>query len=166
MSWFGKSILAGAILGMTLGNLPVLAAEDSASDFIARFHDALFSENMAVVSASFAADAIVFEGGKRETSLQGYLEHHLGPELPMLAKLSREVEVEDLVEAGDVAWYGVQAQLHGMAGDTELSITHATTIVLARGEAGWEIKQIHFSNRRNKPAAVDEAADEASDKGE
>ena len=156
MTLLRKTALAVALLGMALVNQAVLAADESAEAFVARFHEALFSEDMETVTNSFAADAIIFEGGKREPSLEGYLEHHLGPELPMLAGLTREVEVEDLVEAGDVAWYGVQAQLHGLAGDREISITHATTIVMARGAAGWEIKQIHFSNRRNKPAAAEQ----------
>jgi ketosteroid isomerase-like protein len=155
MTFLGKTALAISLLGMALVNHAALASDDSAGAFVARFHEALFSEDMETVSASFAVDAVIFEGGKREPSLAGYLEHHLGPELPMLAGLTREVQVEDLVEVGDVAWYGVQAQLHGMSGERELSITHGTTIVMLRGEDGWKIMQIHFSNRRNKPAAAE-----------
>ena len=156
MTLLRQTAMAVTILGLALVGQPALANDESAGAFVARFHEALFSNDLKTVTGSFAADAIIFEGGKREPSLEGYLEHHLGPELPMLAGLNREVEVEDLVEAGDVAWYGVQAQLHGLAGEREVSITHATTIVMARGSAGWKIKQIHFSNRRNKPAAEEQ----------
>lgn len=154
MTLLRKSALAVTLLAMVLAGQPALAADLSAAGFVARFHEALFGNDMETVAASFAADAVIFEGGKREPSLQGYLKHHLGPELPMLAGLTREVEVEDLLEVGDVAWYGVQAQLHGLSGEREISITHATTMVIVRIMGGWEIKQIHFSNRRNKPAAV------------
>lgn len=152
MIYLRKTALLVALMAAALFSQPAMAADESADAFIERFHEALFSEDMETVTNSFAVDAIIFEGGKREPSLEGYLEHHLGPELPMLAKLTRDVEVEDLAVEGDVAWYGVQAQLHGMAGEREISITHGTTIVMVRGDAGWKIKQIHFSNRRNKPA--------------
>lgn len=157
MTFLRKTALAVILWGMALAGQPALAADESAGAFVARFHEALFSNDLKTVTDSFAADAIIFEGGKREPSLEGYLEHHLGPELPALAGLTRDVEVEDLIEAGDVAWYGVQAQLHGLAGGHELSLTHATTIVMARGADGWKIKQIHFSNRRNKPAVAEPA---------
>lgn len=159
MTLLRKSALAIILLTVALAGQPALAYDLSAAGFITRFHKALFSNDLQAVTASFAADAVIFEGGKREPSLEGYLEHHLGPELPMLAGLTREVEVEDLAEVGDVAWYGVQAQLRGFAGEREISITHATTMVFVRVMGGWEIKQIHFSNRRNEPAAADEAAD-------
>lgn len=140
-------------LFLLLGVSPAISSDPEPSDasmisFWREFREALFSDDFDTVAASFAADAIVFESGAAEKDLGSYLEHHLKPEMPMLATISPSLVGQDYMRAGDVGWIMTVTKWDSEREGKTVTTSSAETLVLQFEHGGWKIKHVHWSNRR------------------
>lgn len=125
-------------------------SDENLAAFQQAFRDALSNGDFETVAASFARDARVFEGGKAESSLEGYLEHHLKPEMPMLTELNRDVISKVIYRHGEAGWASIEARLWGAVGEREIDSSHVETMNFVFVHGGWKIAHVHWSSRRNK----------------
>ncbi len=112
------------------------------------FQDALFNHDFDTVAASFAADAIIFEGGVAEENLDSFLEHHLRPEMPMLATISPSLVRQDYMRAGDIGWITTVMKWESERDGKTVTTSSTETLNLQFVHDGWKIKHVHWSNRR------------------
>lgn len=112
------------------------------------YQDALFNDDFDTVAASFAADAIIFEGGVAEENLGSFLEHHLRPEMPMLASISPSLVRQDYMRAGNVGWITTVMKWDSRRDGKTVTTSSTETLNLQFVHDGWKIKHVHWSNRR------------------
>lgn len=119
----------------------------SALDFAKHFQEALFGDDFDMVSASFATDAVVFENGVKEASLEGYLNDHLKPEMPILAAAKHTVLKQDVRLAGDMAIVTTASTLSIKSNDTMHDFSSVETLGLMQQDGEWKIIHVHSSSR-------------------
>lgn len=111
-----------------------------------RFYTALVAGDSTTVAGLLAPDAIVLEGGGRETRLE-YLGHHFHSDHAFLSALTRETESRQIRVEGDVAWVTSKGRLHGTFRDRAFDLTTTGLLVLRRTGGDWRIEAIHWSSR-------------------
>ncbi|MFC4346526.1 DUF2231 domain-containing protein [Kordiimonas lipolytica] len=119
----------------------------SAQDYAQHFQEALYSGNFESVAASFAADAVIFENGVREASLENYLEHHLKPEMPMLEAAQRKLLKQDVQEKANLAVVTTSATLSFMNNDKRYDFYSVETLGLVKVDGEWKVSHAHWSSR-------------------
>ncbi|WP_417461204.1 DUF2231 domain-containing protein [Kordiimonas sp.] len=121
--------------------------ETSALGFVTLFQQALFSGDFDRVASSFAPDATVFENGKKEASLKGYLEHHLKPELPMLKSADRQVISQNVIGGEDLAIVTTSSILTIENKGQQHRFNSIETLGISEGPDGWKVVHAHWSSR-------------------
>lgn len=115
------------------------------------FHAALAAGDAARAEAQLAPDAIVLESGFVEARAE-YLSHHLAADIAFAREVKQlRSDVRVIVE-GDVAWLSAKTRTTGAYQGRTIDAEGAELIVLARGDAGWRIRAIHWSSHERKPA--------------
>ncbi|HUC79617.1 nuclear transport factor 2 family protein [Flavisolibacter sp. BT320] len=102
------------------------------------------------VGALFLPGARVFEGGKDEGGIEGYLGHHLGPELKGFKSFTYSDYKVDVKVIGDYA-YTVETYLYTIVlakDNSQVKSQGVATSVLRKTKAGWKIEMTHGSYRR------------------
>ena len=122
-------------------------AGTSALDFAKHFQDALFSGDFNGVAQRFAPDAVIFENGVKETSLAGYLEHHLKPEMPMLQAAKRQVLKQNVREVGEMAIVTTASTLSLSSKGKRHDFYSVETLGLVAEGADWKVAHVHWSSR-------------------
>jgi ketosteroid isomerase-like protein len=113
---------------------------------VAAFHAALARGDRAAAESLLAPDAVVLEGGERETR-EEYLAHHLDADVAFAREVPLARESPRAVARGDVAWVVATTRGEGAHAGRPLHIRGAELIVLSRGDDGWRIRAIHWSSR-------------------
>jgi hypothetical protein len=99
--------------------------------------------------ALLAPDAVVLEAGGTETRPE-YAAQHLAADSEFAgAVASRRTPLVATVE-GDVAWVAQASESRGSFRGRDTDSTGAELMVLARSEAGWRIRAIHWSSRARR----------------
>jgi ketosteroid isomerase-like protein len=111
------------------------------------FHAALSSGNPEAAARHLAADAVVLEGGKKETRKQ-YIEHHLLEDIKFAEAVPSTRGQAEVTIAGDVAWASSTSTTQGTYQSKALSLVGAELMVLTRTSSGWQIRAIHWSSRQ------------------
>ena len=119
----------------------------AALDFAKRFQAALNGGDFDTVAASFAKDAIIFENGVKEASLDGYLQNHLKPEMPMLKAASRKVLKQDVRSAGELAIVTTASTLSIKSKGKQHDFHSVETLGLRNAGGVWEVAHVHWSSR-------------------
>ena len=104
------------------------------------------------ITALFTSDAKVFEGGKDEGGIGGYLSHHLGPELKAFKSFKFSDYKVDVKLNGDYA-YTMETYLYTITlvkDDSQIKSQGVATSVLRKTKEGWKIEMTHGSYRRAK----------------
>lgn len=122
----------------------------SALDFAKSFHAALFGGDFDVVAQSFSPDAVIFENGVREKSLEDYLEHHLKPEMPMLKASERQILQQDVLTSADAVTISTASNISMTAKGKVYDFLSVETMVLSNQADGWKVTHIHWSSRPAK----------------
>ena len=102
------------------------------------------------VGALFLPGARVFEGGKDEGGIQGYLNHHLGPELKGFKSFTYSDYKVDVKLNGDYA-YTTETYLYTIVlakDNSQVKSQGVATSVLRNTKDGWKIEMTHGSYRR------------------
>ena len=118
----------------------------NAQDYAQHFQEALYGGNFESVAASFAKDAIIFENGVREASLENYLEHHLKPEMPMLEAAQRKVITRNVRETDNLALITTSATLSIMNNDKRYNFYSVETLGLVKVGGEWKVSHAHWSS--------------------
>ena len=122
-------------------------ADMSALEFARHFQTALFSGDFNGVAQRFAPDAVIFENGVKEASLDGYLEHHLKPEMPMLQSAKRQVIKQDVLEAGTIAIVTTASTLTLSSKGKQHDFYSVETLGLVARGSQWKVAHVHWSSR-------------------
>jgi ketosteroid isomerase-like protein len=112
------------------------------------FHAALAAGNAKAAANLLAPDAMILEGGERETR-EAYVTHHLPEDI----KFSRAVPGThgpiDVVISGDVAWATSTSVTQGTYQSKPLKLVGAELMILSRTPSGWQIRAIHWSSHKS-----------------
>ena len=129
---------------------PMRTMKDSAAavETVHRFHALLASGDSAAAVQLLAADLVVLESGGVETRAE-YLGHHLGADMQFAKAVRSERRVVAFHQEGDVVWVTGTSTSRGEFRDRKIDSRGAELVVLTRSRAGWLIRAIHWSSRRN-----------------
>lgn len=133
--------------GEDCGDIKHANGEGSALAFAKSFQVALNGGDFDTVAGSFAADAVIFENGVREVSLEDYLEHHLKPEMPMLKAASRQVLKQEVVETNSIAIVSTASMLSIKSKGKQHDFYSAETLTLQTQKGEWKVIHVHWSSR-------------------
>lgn len=104
------------------------------------------------VTSLFVPGAKVFEGGKDEGGIRGYLDHHLAPELKAFKSFTfSDYKVEVKVN-GEYA-YTTETYHYTIVlvkDDSKIKSQGVATSVLRKTKNGWKIEMTHGSYRKVK----------------
>jgi ketosteroid isomerase-like protein len=133
-----------------LGNATATESEAAAvTATIQGFHAALSEGNSDAAARLLAPDAIILEGGEKETR-KAYIEHHLQEDIKFARTVPSTRSKPDISIAGDVAWTTSTSITKGTHHGKALSLVGAELMVLSRTTSGWQIRAIHWSSRKVK----------------
>jgi len=150
--------LATALLGFALvvGLAEPGQAQITPEDSVAvaatvrAFHDALAHGDSSAALRLLAEDAVILEGGARETR-EEYRSHHLPGDMQFAAALPAHRGPIRVVLAGDVAWATSTSETRGTWREREINSTGVELMVLTRRGTGWVIRAVHWSSRARRP---------------
>jgi ketosteroid isomerase-like protein len=113
------------------------------------FHAALSSGNAEDAARHLAPDAVVLEGGRKETRKE-YVGHHLLEDVKFAKAVPTTRSQPEITVAGDVAWASSTSVTQGTYQSKALNLVSAELIVLTRTSSGWQIRAIHWSSHKGK----------------
>jgi ketosteroid isomerase-like protein len=113
------------------------------------YHIALKAGDAQAVSRLLAPDAVILEGGDRETRAE-YLEHHLQADIEFAQAVPTRHGEMDVIVNGEVAWAISTSVTQGTYQTKPVSLAGAELMVLSKTPAGWVIRSIHWSSRSSK----------------
>lgn len=108
------------------------------------------------VASLFLPGARVFEGGKDEGGIKGYLDHHLGPELKDFKSFTYSDYVVDVKLNGNYA-YTMETYVYTIVlakDNSEIKSRGVATSVLRKIGNAWKIEMTHGSYRKINPPAA------------
>ena len=143
-------LLSLALLGAgATGAHAADAAAAEAESAVHAFHAALRVGDVAAVQRLLAADAVILEGGVRE-SREEYLAHHLAADIEFAKAVPTRPRTLQARVQGEVAWVHSSSRSVGSFRKRPVDLEGAELVVLTRRGAGWEIRAIHWSARAVK----------------
>jgi ketosteroid isomerase-like protein len=113
------------------------------------FHAALSSGNAETATRLLAPDAVVMEGGDKETRIE-YVGHHLLEDIKFAKAVPSTRGHPEITVVGDVAWASSTSVTQGTYQSKALHLVGAELMVLTRTPSGWQIRAIHWSSRKGK----------------
>ncbi len=122
------------------------AADSAAAIAVAeRFHHALAHGDSLTVAALLLPDALVLEGGRRETRAE-YLGHHYGHDVAFLRAMTQSDVARTVRVSTDMAHVATVSRMRGMYRDKARDVDSAELLVLHRTPEGWRIAAVHWSS--------------------
>ena len=134
-----------------LGALPANAqpsAPDSAAvaSTIGAFHAALARGDGEAAMRLLAPDAVILEGGGRE-SREEYRAHHLAADIEFAQAVPSKRLAPAVRVSGDTAWVSSTSNTRGTFRGRKLNLEGAELAILSRTDSGWIIRAIHWSSQ-------------------
>ena len=111
------------------------------------FHAALEAGDSQAASRLLAPDAVILEGGDRETRKE-YLDHHLPADIKFAQAVPARRSKVDVTVSGDTAWAISTSVFQGTYQSQPIDLVGAELMVLSKTPAGWVIRSIHWSSRK------------------
>ena len=108
------------------------------------------------VGSLFLPGARVFEGGKDEGGIKGYLDHHLAPELKHFKSFTYSDYLVDVKLHGNYA-YTIETYVYTIVlakDSSEIKSRGVATSVLRKIKNGWKIEMTHGSYRKINTAVM------------
>lgn len=141
------------ILVLALTGATALQADDPVA-VVGAFHDALAAGDGDAALAQLAPDVVIFESGGAEMSRQEYADHHLGGDMQFAAATSQQVDDQQAITAGDIAYVLTRSRTTGRFRDRDINSLGVESMILRRGTEGWRIVHIHWSSRAERAGAA------------
>lgn len=114
---------------------------------VAAFHHALSTGDAAGALALLAPDAVILESGDLETRTE-YAAHHLAADIEFSRAVPSQRVTTRVYQEGAVAWVAAVSTSQGTFRDRPVASQGVELLVLSRTAAGWRIRAIHWSSRR------------------
>ena len=111
------------------------------------FHAALEAGDSQAASRLLAPDAVILEGGDRETRKE-YLDDHLQADIKFAQAVPARRSKADVTVSGDTAWAVSTSVAQGTYQSKPIDLVGAELMVLSKTPAGWVIRSIHWSSRK------------------
>ncbi len=124
-------------------------AEAAVIEVVDTYHAALASGDSTTALELLADDVTILESGGVENK-EHYRSGHLSGDMRFAQAVPRERGEITVQVIGDVAWAWSTNTAQGRMGEREVNSQGAELVVLARGDAGWKIKAIHWSSRQRR----------------
>lgn len=124
--------------------------EDAVKKILKTYQEKIEKLDTVGVAALFLPGARVFEGGKDEGGIEGYLGHHLGPELKGFKSFTYSDYKVDVKINGDYA-YTIETYMYTIVlakDNSQIKSQGVATSVLRKTKNGWKIEMTHGSYRR------------------
>ncbi len=125
--------------------IPPAADHDAIVAVVEGFHAALEQGDSSAALDFLAPDAQVLESGGRETREQ-YAGNHLGEDIRFARTVPSQRAGLIVRQEGDVAWTTQTSRTAGSYLGRALESEGAELMVLAKTQAGWKIRAIHWSS--------------------
>ena len=124
-------------------------ADEAGLDAAVKAYQTAFDTNKpAEVMAFIADDALMMEAGIVQTRAE-YEKEHLPADMDFGKGVTAKRAPDRRVVRGDTAWVTTQTQFTGTYQDKPVSFQGLELMVWSRELAGWRIRAIHWSSRRN-----------------
>ena len=124
--------------------------EDAVKKVLKTYQEKIEKLDTTGVATLFMPGARVFEGGKDEGGIEGYLGHHLGPELKGFKSFTYSDYKVDVKINGDYA-YAIETYLYTIVlakDNSQIKSQGVATSVLRKIKEDWKIEMTHGSYRR------------------
>lgn len=137
------------IILLCLAPAAATAQADSASvvAVIEQFHAALAGGDSTAAMALLAPDAVVLEGGYRETRSE-YAGGHLSADMAFMSGMKRQISERRVRIEGSLAWVSTTSHMAGEYYGKKIESDGVELMVLLQHETGWLIEAIHWSSAR------------------
>jgi len=123
------------------------ADSTAVSHVVDAFHAALVAGDSAGAMALLAPDAVVLEGGYRETRAE-YAAGHLSADMAFLSEMTRTILDRDVKTEGNFALVSTTSHMAGTYSGKQIESNSAELMALTRHVSGWLILAIHWSSAR------------------
>jgi len=141
------SIAVVTCVSLTACRKPIPTAPDreAIATTVAAFHDALAKGDRRSAMELLAPDAQILETGHRETR-QEYEARHLASDIEFAKAVPSTRGAMIVRQEGNVAWASVASRSKGSFKGREIDAENAELMVLAKTDARWLIRAIHWSS--------------------
>lgn len=106
---------------------------------VRNYHAALLAADTQAVSRLLSPEAVILEGGDRE-SRKEYLEHHLQVDIKFAQAVPTRQSKIDVTLSGDVAWAISTSVTQGIYESKAVNLVGVELMVLTRNSTGWVIR--------------------------
>jgi ketosteroid isomerase-like protein len=142
-----RTVIAVCLLAGTQASAQSTPSDATAVEATVRgFHQALASGDAAGALRLLATDAVILEGGARETRDE-YAAHHLPEDIEFARAVPMQRGPIQVTVSGNTAWASSTGKLQGTFRSRPIDMAVAELMVLSRAAAAWEIRAIHWSSR-------------------
>lgn len=114
------------------------------------FYTAIAGGDETEVRSLLDPSVLIFESGNVESSLDEYASHHMHSDMKFMANMTRETVNRQVMEEGSLAVVTTQSKISGRYDDRPLRLNSTETLVMEKGENGWQIRHIHWSSKEMK----------------
>ena len=144
--------LAGASLVASAPAKPAQAAISAATPLavVEQFHAAMKRGDAAAVAALMADDAVIYEQGWVEVSMDEYVTGHLPGDIAYSVGMTDQVLSRRVSTSGSFALVMTQSRTTGTHEGKPVDREGTETMVLKRVKGAWLITHIHWSSHATK----------------
>ncbi len=117
------------------------------AEVVNALHAAMAAGDRDAVLAQLASEVVIFESGRAEMSRDEYASHHLVGDLEFAAATHHEILDQSSAISGELAYVLTRSRTTGAFRERQIDSLGVETMVLRRGDAGWQIVHVHWSSR-------------------
>lgn len=126
--------------------LPPAADSAAVATAVSAFHAALVSGDAEAAMRLLAPDAVILEGGSRE-SREEYRTHHLAADIEFAQAVPSKRLAAVVSVSGNTAWVSSTSTTRGTFRGRTVNLEGAELAILSRTDSGWIIRAIHWSSQ-------------------
>ena len=125
--------------------IPTAPDREAIATTVSSFHNALRTGDQAAAVALLETDAQILENGARQTRAE-YEAEHLAADIEFARAVQSTRGALIVRQEGNVAWTSSTNKSKGKFRDRDVDSDSAELMVLAKTDAGWRIRAIHWSS--------------------
>ena len=125
---------------------PPAADSAAAATAVSAFHAALVRGDAEAAMRLLAPDAVILEGGSRE-SREEYRTHHLAADIEFVQAVPSKRLAPVVSVSGNTAWVSSTSTTQGTFRGRTVNLEGAELAILSRTGSGWIIRAIHWSSQ-------------------